>query len=614
MRARWLITVCALLGACDPSPIASDGGRPPIDAPPPVCEVEIEAEPPLPDPALHTPRWAFEPWISKDISDREDTLEFVAGFRERGIPVGAIVLDSPWDTHYTTFRPNPTRYPEFGELVERLHTDGVRVVLWTTAFVNWRSFDLETGGDAYVGAASNYEEGLACDFFVNDGELYQWWKGRGASVDFFDGRARAWWHRQQDFLLDLGIDGWKLDFGDSYLEADATLATDEGEVTHQRYAEEYYRDFLAYGVQQRGPEFTTMVRAWDASYDRRARFHARREHAPVVWMGDNRRDWVGLVDALDHTFRSAEAGYVVLGSDIGGYLDRDDQSLLTVIPFDVENFQRWTALSGMMPFMQLHGRGNLAPWTVPGTSAEQDETVAVWRYWATLHHAMVPYWYSITEEAYATGGVIVDPIGEGESAWADDWRYMVGEAFLVAPLFESGGVRDVALPAGARWYDWWDRGGDALEGGTTIAGYDASERVRLPLFVREGAIVPLDVDSDVNGLGTSASAGMLTVLVWPASEAHALRLREVEGDAITTIGAQRGAKSTTITFAPARASVIVRARVESAPTEVVADGAALIAHGDRASFDAAESGTWYDASERALWIKSTSAVALLEVR
>ena len=158
------------------------------------------------------------------------------------------------------------------------------------------------------------------------------------STDFFSPDAMQWWHRQQDALLDAGIDGWKLDFGESYMEEDATLETFAGPVAHQDYSEAYYRDFLAYGRLRRGPDFVTMVRAYDVSYDRAGRFHARPEHAPVAWMGDNHRDWDGLADALDHTFRSAAAGYVVVGSDIGGYLDRDQDNLTRTIPFDVEVF------------------------------------------------------------------------------------------------------------------------------------------------------------------------------------------------------------------------------------------------------------------------------------
>ena len=125
MRVTLRSTLPALalfLLACPTTPPPDDGGpdAPAIDAPV-VCEVDVEPEPALPEPAEHTPYWAFEPWISKDISDRADTFEFVEGFRTRDIPVGVVVLDSPWDTNYTTFAPNPTRYPDFPEMVDMLH-------------------------------------------------------------------------------------------------------------------------------------------------------------------------------------------------------------------------------------------------------------------------------------------------------------------------------------------------------------------------------------------------------------------------------------------------------------------------------------------------------------
>src|SRR6185436_19768841 len=175
-------------------------------------------------------------------------------------------------------------------------------------------------------------------------------------------------------------------------------------------------------------DFVTMVRPYDKSYTFEGRFFAKKEHAPVGWVGDNRRDYVGLEDALDHIFRSARAGYVVLGSDIGGYLDRDDRDLQMLVPFDVEVFARWTAVSAMMPFMELHGRANNTPWTVPDRA---DETVAMYRAWSERHHELVPFFYSLAEEAYAGGETIIRPIQEigGEH----DYRYMLGEAYLVAP-------------------------------------------------------------------------------------------------------------------------------------------------------------------------------------
>ena len=77
------------------------------------------------------------------------------------------------------------------------------------------------------------------------------------------------------------------------------------------------------------------------------RWHPRPEHAPVAWVGDNRRDAFGMADALDHIFRSAAAGYVVIGSDLGGYLNLDDQDFSHAIPHDTEVFNRWVAMGAM---------------------------------------------------------------------------------------------------------------------------------------------------------------------------------------------------------------------------------------------------------------------------
>jgi alpha-D-xyloside xylohydrolase len=252
-------------------------------------------------------------------------------------------------------------------------------------------------------------------------------------------------------------------------------------------------------------------------------------------------------------------------------------------------FARWTAVGALSPFMQLHGRANITPWTVPD---HVDETVALYRYWATLHDELGPFWYSLAVE-----GAILHPIGD-----AGDYRWMLGDALLVAPILDATDGRTVDLPDGT-WYDWWD--GTAYVGPTTIT-VTGEPRDRIPLYVKEGAILPMEIGNDATGLGTTASAGALTVLVWPMYPGGTTMILHEEGEtdngAITVSGGSSGAAQ--IELSVTGQPVIVRAHAPVAPTQVNGSLATIPEVADRDSVLAATGDAWwYDAAAQFLWVR-----------
>jgi alpha-glucosidase (family GH31 glycosyl hydrolase) len=291
-----------------------------------------------------------------------------------------------------------------------------------------------------------------------------------------------------------------------------------------------------------------------------------------------------------------------MGSDIGGYLDHDDKDLLGAeIPFDPVNFAKWAATSAMTPFMQLHGRGNFAPWSVPARAAA---VVVAYKYWAKLHEALEPFFVSTQAAALAGGPPMMDPVGE-PSSWPSDYRYVLGGALLVAPLLDGTGARTVALPAGApaRYFDFYDH--RAFDAGTSVAFSDGGDLGKIPLFVREGAIIPMNVTDGENGLGDAGSKGALTILAYPAPAPSRFALQEEDGTAVE-IKAEGTATEATLSVAPSRRPLRARIRLEAAPSAVSVDGSALPIVATREAWTTQSDAAFYDTAAKAVWVSASA--------
>ena len=104
----------------------------------------------------------------------------------------------------------------------------------------------------------------------------------------------------------------------------------------------------------------------------------------------------------------------------------------------------------------------------------------------------MPYLYSLAHTTHETGapfmrGLFMDFGNDPKVADIGD-EYMFGPALLVAPVIEQGRVsREVYLPAGVDWYNFWTN--ERVHGGQTITV--AAPIDTIPIFVRAGSILPL---------------------------------------------------------------------------------------------------------------------------
>ena len=329
-----------------------------------------------------TPRWAYEPWVWEDEENHADaTVSLVDGYRQRDIPVGVVIVDSPWQTNYNTFE----MAKEFGDperSLSRLRDRNVRVLFWATGFINTSSND---GPDP--GQSPNFQRRSTAGFLVDGGQTYEWDKGEGAALDFFNPDAVAWWYGEMDKAWALGIDGWKVDSPEGNLPD--IVQTAAGPKTNREYGDAYYRAFYAYVAQRRSgrDHHGAAVRQ---RHDLRAASKRTRLAGSATRSRTGAR--AASSEALDNILASAELGYSMLGSDIGGYRPGERFDRL---------FVRWTQLGALSPLMENGGRGEHRPWRI------DEEIVPTYRYYAKLHQQLVPYLYGLGVEAHLGGEPII---------------------------------------------------------------------------------------------------------------------------------------------------------------------------------------------------------------
>ena len=169
------------------------------------------------------------------------------------------------------------------------------------------------------------------------------------------------------------------------------------------------------------------------------------------------------------------SGFGFWSHDIGGFESTSTPDV----------YKRWAAFGLLSSHSRLHGSTSYrVPW------AYDEEAVDVVRFFTKLKASIMPYLYKTAIDTSNSGiptmRSMVLEFTEDRTCHYVDKQYMLGDSFMVAPIFREDSMAEYYLPAGT-WANYFT--GEKVEGLRWITekhGY-----LSIPLMVRENSIVAI---------------------------------------------------------------------------------------------------------------------------
>lgn len=402
------------------------------------------------------PRWAMGYMQShRTLAGPDEVIDIARTFREKQLPCDALIYlgtgycPAGWNTGHGSVDFNPQTFDQPAAMLEALRDMHFNIVLHVNAP------PLRLTGDAVEP--------------VEDAAPVQP-RQRRADISPY------WAMHRETFAL--GVAGWWPDDGDE-LDRESRIAR------HLMY--------------DRGPLLDRPnVRPWSLH---RTTYPGAQRYGGWVWSGDVDSRWDTLATQVRVGQNHALSLSPYWGTDIGGFFPTPQ--------LDGELYVRWFQFGAFCPLFRAHGRtwrlrlpwgwstGEPGPieqdnWRPPRDILHDERVEPICKRYLELRYRLLPYNYTLCREAHDEG---LPPMRAMWLHYPDDAeavvrgdQYLWGRDILVAPVTQRGAVqRAVYLPAGD-WCDFWTN--EVHEGGREITrGVDLAT---LPLFVRAGAIIPMD--------------------------------------------------------------------------------------------------------------------------
>ncbi len=410
-------------------------------------------------PAPLPPKWALGYMQShRTLAGPDEVLGVARTLREKKLPCDALIYlgtgycPAGWNTGHASVDFNPATFDKPAEIIDALHDQHFHIVL-------------------HQNAPPRRLTGLAVERVDVDDADAEIARPNRRSSDI----SQYWARHRKTFAL--GVDGWWPDDGDELRR--------ESRIARHRL---YYQ----------GPLLDRPnVRPWNLQ---RTGYAGVQRYGGWIWTGDIDSRWATLAKQVPIGQNHGLSLSPYWGTDIGGFYPTRE--------FTGELYVRWFQFGAFCPSFRAHGRtwhlrlpwgwntGEMGPdehnRNVDPNELHNAEVEPICRKYLELRYQLLPYSYTLCREALDTGLPLIRALWlhypkDAQAVTRGD-EYLWGDAILVAPVTEKGATeRKVYLPEG-QWYDFWTN--ERHQGGQEITR--PVDLATLPLYVRAGAILPLD--------------------------------------------------------------------------------------------------------------------------
>ncbi|MGC2300728.1 MAG: TIM-barrel domain-containing protein [Acidobacteriaceae bacterium] len=428
-------------------------------------------------------------------------LEVAARLRSDRIPADAIYLDIDFQEHKRPFSVDRAAFPDLAGMIAQLKTENLHVVMITDLHI------ARLPGQGYL----PYDSGIAGAHFVRnpDGSVYSGkvWPGPSVFPDFTRQQTRAWWGTlYREFMRDGASGFWNdmnepsvFDSPTSTMPLDVLHRIDEPGFAPRTATHAEIHD--VYGMENSRATYDGLLAIDPDSRPfvlTRATYAGGQRYA-ATWTGDNSSSWNHLRMTTPMLENLGLSGFAFTGADVGGYAGTPSLDLLT----------KWFEVAAFQPIDRDHtekGTGDQEPW-VGGADHE-----AIRRHFVETRYQLLPYLYTLADEASRTGLPLVRPLFlEFPDATSDGHpidldaggEFLLGPDLLIAPAPYPDELDDysVVFPV-PDWYDFWsgekvnllppDPPAPGAPDRTVRYSINVSSSLaQLPVYVRAGAIVPI---------------------------------------------------------------------------------------------------------------------------